>query len=83
MKAFVLKEVGQQGWGEFDDVQLPELAPNKIRVKVKAVSINTVVYKISKGEKFKVNTPKILGYDLAGESYQICANVKMFFQGQI
>lgn len=82
MKAFVLKEVGQQGWGEFDDVQLPELDPNKIRVKVKAVSINPVDYKISKGDKFKVNTPKILGCDFAGDVYQIGDNVSMFSPGQ-
>lgn len=83
MKAFVLKNQGQEGWGEFCDMQLPVLDPNKIRVKVKAASINPVDYKISKGDgKFKVSTPKILGCDFAGDIDQIGENVSMFSPGQ-
>ncbi len=84
MKAVVLHKYGgpnELRWEDFND---PELGPDQVLVKVAAVSINPVDYKMRSGEakeRFPVEFPAILGRDVSGTVASVGENVTAFAEG--
>lgn len=65
MKAFVLSHYNAPDWVELKEVDLPPLVDDKVRIAIKAVSVNPVDFKIAKGE-FALPLPRIIGIDFSG-----------------
>ncbi|MUP47432.1 NADP-dependent oxidoreductase [Gramella sp. BOM4] len=69
---------------EFKEVDKPEISDNEILIKVKAVSLNPIDYKIVKGnlkELLNLDLPTGIGYDVSGEVVEAGSDVKDFKQG--
>lgn len=67
MNCVLIKKIGDPSVLELAKVPLPTLQPRDILVKIKAVSVNPVDYKLRTSEAFaSVGEYKILGYDGAG-----------------
>lgn len=81
MKAFVLKQYNTPGWVELHELAMPELEAGKVRVRIKAFSVNPVDYKIAKGA-FILPLPRVIGIDFAGIIEQTGADVFGFVEGQ-
>lgn len=85
MRAVVLYEYGDVNKLQLDENQQePSFAPNEIRVRVRATSINPVDWKIRSGSarsRMPVDFPAILGRDLAGEVVDVGRDVTGFNRG--
>jgi NADPH:quinone reductase-like Zn-dependent oxidoreductase len=79
MKAVVLHEYGGPSklkYGDFDD---PKIAADEVLVRVHAVSVNPVDWKMRSGaarERFPVSFPGILGRDVAGVVAKVGEDVR-------
>jgi NADPH:quinone reductase-like Zn-dependent oxidoreductase len=85
MKAVVLYE-----YGDIDRLQLkndqrePPYAPNEVRVRVRATSINPIDWKLRSGaarNRMPLKFPAILGRDLSGEIVDLGSDVTGFEKG--
>ncbi|MBT8295660.1 MAG: zinc-binding alcohol dehydrogenase family protein [Gramella sp.] len=65
------------------ETQIPEPGANDILVKIKAISVNPVDYKVrqSAAKEESLNEPKIIGWDASGIVEKIGDDVKLFKQG--
>lgn len=84
MKAFVLTgPKGCDGLKLVDDRRIPTPAPDEIRVRVKAVGLNPVDYKLASGWGDPGWTePPVLGLDVAGIVDETGSEVKEFLKGE-
>lgn len=82
MKAFIIKNHDSAHSGQIEEVELPVLDPNKIRVKVKAASINHIDIERIKKTANKLGKSFCAGVDFAGDVAEIGDNVSMFSPGQ-
>ena len=76
MKAYVLKKY-TPGWLSLEEIELPPLASDRVRIRIKAVSVNPVDFKIVQGE-FVLPLPRIIGIDFSGEISDKGSEVKNF-----
>ena len=72
MKAIVLKEFGDTENLLYKEIEMPLIGANEVLVKVKAISINPVDYKVRNrqaplAEDLAHFDPLILGWDISGE----------------
>ncbi|UII80341.1 zinc-binding dehydrogenase [Flagellimonas sp. CMM7] len=70
MKAYILRDKNIA----LEDVAVPEIGDNDVLIKTKAFSLNPVDYKVTQGA-FGLETPRIIGHDIAGEVAAIGKNV--------
>ncbi|MDI5929777.1 zinc-binding alcohol dehydrogenase family protein [Rhizobium leguminosarum] len=63
------------------EVETPKPGPRDLLVKVKAVSLNPVDFKVRKGAAPVDGRPKIIGYDAAGTVVSVGADVSLFKEG--
>lgn len=63
------------------ELPTPEPGPQDLRVRVKAVSVNPVDYKVRASLQPKQASPRILGWDAAGIVEQVGAQVTLFRPG--
>ncbi len=82
MKAFIIRDQDSVKSGKIEDITLPAIDPNKIRVKVKAASINYIDIERIKNSAKNIDEPQYLGVDFAGDVELIGDNVSMFSPGQ-
>lgn len=84
MKAIAIYEYGSTSAMHYTDVADPPLQPDQVRVKVRAIGVNPVDWKIREGV-LKVVTgkdfPRVLGSDLAGEVVEVGSQVTDFKPG--
>lgn len=79
MKAVVLHEYGPPSRLIYETVDDPVPAPGEVLVRVHAVSVNPIDWKIRSGaarERFPISFPAILGRDLAGTVAKIGEGVQ-------
>ena len=82
MKAAVLTRFGGPGVFELRDVEVPEVGPRQVRVRVHATSINPLDYQIRRGDyKDNVPLPAITGHDVSGVVEAIGPGVTTFSPG--
>jgi NADPH:quinone reductase-like Zn-dependent oxidoreductase len=84
MKAVVLHEYGGPSKLKYEDFEDPKPGPGEVLVRVQAVSVNPVDWKMRSGdakERFPVNFPGILGRDVAGVVRELGPDVKGFKAG--
>lgn len=63
------------------ELDRPEPNPRDLLVRVKAVSVNPVDYKVRKSIQEKLSTPRILGWDAAGIVEAVGSEVTLFQPG--
>ncbi|MCM3618106.1 zinc-binding dehydrogenase [Sutcliffiella horikoshii] len=81
MKAWLLKEAGSlenMEWGEIED---PKEGKGELLVKVRAVALNPVDYKVALNGNPAWDYPHIVGVDLAGEVISVGEGVADFNAG--
>ena len=84
MKAVVLHEYGGPSKLKYEDFPDPVVSAGEVRVRVFAVSVNPVDWKIRSGaakERFPMEFPGILGRDLAGVVESVGEGVEGFSIG--
>jgi NADPH:quinone reductase-like Zn-dependent oxidoreductase len=84
MKAVVLHEYGGLDKLKYEDVDDPQAGPGEVLIKVSAVSINPIDYKMRSGaekDQFPVQFPGILGRDVAGVIRAVGECVTQFSPG--
>ena len=84
MKAVVLHEYGGPSKLKYEDFTDPIAGPGEVLIRVQAVSLNPVDWKMRSGEAkelFPVNFPGILGRDVAGVIRELGEGVKGFNVG--
>jgi len=84
MKAVVLHEYGSPSKLKYEDFPDPTPGPGEVLIRVQAVSLNPVDWKMRSGaakDRFPVNFPGILGRDLAGIVRELGPDVKGFKVG--
>lgn len=84
MKAAVLHEYGGPSKLKYEDFPDPQPGYGEVRVRVLAVSVNPVDYKMRSGEtkeRFPVQFPGILGRDVAGVVESLGEGVQGFAEG--
>ena len=83
MKAIVINEYGNEDALNYTDVDRPEPKADEVLVKVHAVAVNPVDWKIrdGMGESFGFKLPLILGGDIAGTIEAVGDSVENFQQG--
>jgi NADPH:quinone reductase-like Zn-dependent oxidoreductase len=84
MKAVRIHEFGGPDVLELEDAPMPQPAKDEVLVKVYATSVNPVDWKIREGarrEKFPVNLPLTLGWDVSGIIEKVGDNVHRFKPG--
>jgi len=84
MKAVVLHESGGPEKLKYEDFDDPQVGPGEVLVKVSAVSINPIDFKMRSGaakERFPVEFPGILGRDVAGVVHAVGEGVTQFSPG--
>lgn len=84
MKAVVLHEYGTPSKLKYEDFEDPKPGPGEVRVRVLAVSVNPVDWKVRSGEakeRFPLTFPAILGRDVAGVVESIGEGVQGFHEG--
>jgi NADPH:quinone reductase-like Zn-dependent oxidoreductase len=84
MKAVVLHEYGGPSKLKLEDFEDPKPGPGEVLVRVQAVSINPIDWKMRSGaakERFPVTFPAILGRDVAGVVREVGEDVKGFKNG--
>jgi NADPH:quinone reductase-like Zn-dependent oxidoreductase len=85
MKAVQLHEYGPPDNLKYEEVPTPEPGPDEVLVKVAAIGINPVDWKLRSGNNknfMPLQFPAILGNDVAGEVVKAGANVSQFREGQ-
>src|SRR5699024_7232455 len=75
MKAFVLRHGGNIKNMRFEELEIPAVKPDELLVRVHAVSLNPSDYQTAEylGE---LETPVVLGLDIAGEVMKAGENIK-------
>lgn len=58
---------------EIKDIEKPTLQEDEVLIKTKAISLNPVDYKITKGA-FGLSTPRVIGIDVAGDIEEVGKN---------
>ena len=84
MKAVVLHKYGKPDELKWEDVEDPKPGPGEVLVRVAAVSINPVDWKMRSGEaksRFPLEFPAIIGRDLAGVVREVGQGVQSFEPG--
>ncbi len=86
MKAIVLHKTGGAENLEFTEIDTPQIHPNEVLIRNKAISVNPVDYKVRTHEGalnmiYGENRPAILGWDIAGEVTEIGSEVSKFKVG--
>src|SRR5699024_90720 len=82
MKAIVVKEAGNIEDFVEKEVDKPKVDADDVLIEVRAVSINPVDSVIRKGQMpFKLESPMILGTDIAGVVSEVGENVSEFSVG--
>ncbi|NMH28190.1 NADP-dependent oxidoreductase [Flavobacterium silvaticum] len=85
MKAYLLNEPGDASALKLTEISTPEIAPNEVLVKTKAISINPVDAKSRAGKgvygRIKGQSPLILGWDIAGIVEKVGSDVTKFKSG--
>jgi zinc-binding alcohol dehydrogenase family protein len=83
MKAVAIGGLGQPDPQTLFDTTLPvpEPGPLDLRVRVEAVSVNPVDWKVRRRQTSRDATPKVLGYDAAGVVDAVGAEVRGFAVG--
>jgi NADPH:quinone reductase-like Zn-dependent oxidoreductase len=84
MKAVVLHEYGPPRNLKYEDVADPKPGPGEVLVRVQAVSLNPIDWKMRSGaakERFPVEFPAILGRDVAGIVRELGEGVEGFKEG--
>lgn len=74
MKAWILKEINSEKKLVLENIDEPSIKQNEVKIKVKAISLNPVDYKVTQGA-FNLSTPSVVGIDAAGEIVKIGKNV--------
>ncbi len=87
MKAIVLKKFGDTENLLYKEIEMPLIKANEVLVKVKAISINPVDYKVRNrqaplAEDLAHFDPLILGWDISGEVVAVGADVTEFKIGE-
>ncbi|HKI98012.1 MAG TPA: zinc-binding dehydrogenase [bacterium] len=80
MKAMLLTEYGSVEGFRWGELPLPEPGPDDVRIRVEAISLNPVDYKMRQG-RIAGPLPVVLGRDVAGRVDAVGANVKRFRPG--
>jgi NADPH:quinone reductase-like Zn-dependent oxidoreductase len=84
MKAVVLHEYGGPSKLRYEDFEDPKPGPGEVLVRVQAVSLNPIDWKMRSGaakDRFPVTFPAILGRDVAGVVRELGPDVKGFKEG--
>ena len=84
MKAVVLHEYGSAKNLKYEDFEDPKPGPSEVLVRVQAVSLNPIDWKMRSGaakERFPVEFPAILGRDVAGIVRELGEGVQGFKEG--
>jgi len=84
MKAVVLHEYGPAKNLKYEDFEDPKPGPGEVLVRVQAVSLNPIDWKMRSGsakERFPVEFPAILGRDVAGIVRELGEGVQGFKEG--
>jgi NADPH:quinone reductase-like Zn-dependent oxidoreductase len=84
MKAIVLHAYGPASNLKYEDFPDPTPGPGEVLVRVHAVSINPIDWKMRSGaakERFPIDFPAILGRDVAGTVQQVGEGVTQFHEG--
>ena len=81
MKALLLDQTGPVGDLRVGETPLPDPGAGEIRVKVHAVSLNPVDYKLAGRGHAEWAWPHILGLDVAGVVDAVGAEVRQFESG--
>ncbi|MFS4474394.1 alcohol dehydrogenase catalytic domain-containing protein [Chryseobacterium sp. T20] len=81
MKAIVVKE--NSNWKELqlEEVSIPEIKPNQVLVKIKAIGVNPIDWKAPEYNLFdflQMKTPYIMGSDICGIIEKVGEEVKGF-----
>lgn len=87
MKAVVLTDFGSVDNLNVEELDIPEISPDQVLVKVKAISANPVDCKTRKGgtklaEQLEQYDPLILGWDISGVVEKVGENVSDLKKGQ-
>jgi len=84
MKAVVLHEYGPAKNLKYEDFADPKPGPGEVLVRTQAIGINPIDWKMRSGaakERFPVEFPAILGYDVAGIVRELGEGVTNFKEG--
>lgn len=84
MKAVVLHEYGPAKNLKYEDFEDPKPGPGEVLVRVQAVSLNPIDWKMRSGaakDRFPVEFPAILGRDVAGIVRELGEGVQGFKEG--
>ena len=86
MKAIILKDTGAAENLVSKEIEQPKITDNEVLIKVKAISINPVDYKVRQNKDiltaiYGTQRPAILGWDIAGDIVTIGSNVTKFKEG--
>jgi zinc-binding alcohol dehydrogenase family protein len=81
MKAIGYYKPGDAGVLEWIDLPEPELGANDLLVRVEAVSVNPVDYKVRASAQPEDEKPRILGYDAAGTVIRAGREATLFKPG--
>ena len=82
MKAAVLTRFGGPDAFELRDVEIPEVGPRQVRVRVHATAINPLDYQIRRGDYTDyVPLPAIIGHDISGVIEEVGSDVREFKVG--
>jgi NADPH:quinone reductase-like Zn-dependent oxidoreductase len=84
MKASVLHEYGPASNLKYEDFPNPKPGPGEVLVRVRAVSLNPIDWKLRSGAakaRFPLSLPAILGRDVAGTVRELGEGVKGFAIG--
>ncbi len=80
MRAMVLKALGDAGNFRWSDWPLPDPKPGEVRIRIRAISVNPVDYKMRQG-RISVEVPIVLGRDVAGTVDMLGEGVAEFGRG--
>ncbi|HLY69904.1 MAG TPA: NADP-dependent oxidoreductase [Puia sp.] len=84
MRAIRIHEFGGPEVLKLEDAPRPKPTADEVLIKVYAASVNPVDWKIREGarkERFPINFPLILGWDVSGVIEEVGQNVKEFRKG--
>ncbi|MFD1418920.1 zinc-binding dehydrogenase [Companilactobacillus keshanensis] len=76
MKALTIQTSNDKGINQIKltDMPLPDIMGNEVLIKIHAVALNPVDYKLAENHNSKWNYPHTLGLDGAGEVFKISTN---------
>ena len=63
------------------EADLPTAGPDDVIIRNRAITINPIDWKIQESGYFIKKWPAVLGCDIAGEIYEVGADVKRFKKG--